>query len=93
VLNAVARAEGFEVGDDEIRRELVGAETDPAEIGRLERLLESAAVRERVVALLRERKAARFLLETVGGVKLDESAVAEELEAEPVAAETGETTP
>jgi trigger factor len=93
VLNAVARAEGFEAGDDEVRQELVGAETDPAEIGRLERLLESATVRERVAALLRERKAARFLLETVGGVKLDEGAVAEEVEAEPVAAESGETKP
>ncbi len=83
VLNAVARAEGFEASDDEVRQELVGAETDAAEVERANRLLDSAAIRERIANLLLERKAARFLLESIGGIKLDEGATAEESSAEP----------
>ncbi len=71
VLNAVARAEGLDVSDDEIRAEVSGPQTDPAEARRLHRLLESPAVRERIASLIRERKAARFLLKTVGGVSVD----------------------
>jgi trigger factor len=82
VLEAVARAEGIEATDEEIRAE-IGQVAEPAEA---ERLLGRPDAKERIAAVLRRRKAARYLLKTVGGVDDD-------AESEPAATseEPGET--
>jgi trigger factor len=73
VLNAVALAEGLEATDDEIREEVARAASDAAEAERLARTaLARPEARERLAAVLRQRKAARSLLKTVGGID-DES--------------------
>ncbi len=90
VLSAVARAEGLDVADDEIRAELASAAGDAAEAERLERAaLTRPEVKERLASVLRQRKAARYLLKTVGGVPDPEpTAMAEEPASSP--AESGE---
>ena len=94
VLNAVALAEGFDVTDDEIRAELASAASDAAEAARLERAARTRPeMRERLASVLRQRKAARYLMKTVGGVPDPEpTATAEEPTArETEAEESGET--
>ena len=86
VLNAVALAEGLDVSDEEIRAELASAATDAAEAARLERAARTRPeMKERLASVLRQRKAAQYLLKTVGGVP--EPAGAANIEAE----ESGET--
>lgn len=69
VLNAVARAEGLDATDDEVREEVAAAAGDAAEAERLARnVLDRPEMRERIASILRQRKVVRSLLETVGGV-------------------------
>ncbi len=96
VLNAIARAEALDVTDDEIRTELASAAGDAAEAERLERAaLTRPEMKERLASVLRQRKAAQYLMKTVGGVPDPEpTATAKEPASSPTntpeAAEPGE---
>lgn len=86
VLQAVARAEGLDVTDDELRAEVAVAAADAAEAARLERtILGQPEARERVASALRQRKARRYLMETVGGI-VPEAASPSDMDSEPGAA-------
>lgn len=91
VLSAVAKAEGLEVTEEEVRQAIAETAENPNQANRVVReAMRRPEVRERVEAALRRQKAARFLLETVGGV--DFAALEAEAEAEAAAeSETGES--
>ena len=88
VLNAIALAEGIDVSDDEIREQLEAGLEDTNQNRRLVRdAMKRPDVRERFAAGIRRERAARMLLETVGGVDfaaLEAAAAAAAEEADPV---------
>ena len=92
VLKAVARNEGLEATDDEIRDEVARAAGDAAEAERLSRSVFSRPeARERIASALRQRKAVRFLMETIGGVTPEPEPASQP--AAGAAEEAGEITP
>jgi hypothetical protein len=87
VLNAIALAEGIDVSDDEIRAQLEAGLEDTNQNRRLVRdAMKRPDVRERFASGIRRERAARMLLETVGGVDFAalEAAAAAAEEADPV---------
>ena len=69
VLDAVARQEGHEATDDEIREEIARASSTPADVERLSHsIFDSPEAKERVASIVRRHKAVRYLMETIGGV-------------------------
>jgi len=69
VLDAVARQEGLEATDDEIREEIARASSTPADVERLSHsIFDSPEAKERVASIVRRHKAVRYLMETIGGV-------------------------
>lgn len=69
VLDAVALAEGLDPSDDEIQAEISLAFSDEREVRRMIKATrERDDVRERIARGIRLRKAAQFLMKTVGGI-------------------------
>jgi trigger factor len=92
VLDAVAKAEEFEVTDDEIRAEVAGLDADAANSDRLLRtILASPTARERVASVIRQRKAARMLMHVVGGLPEEDATDTAEAETATAAEEPGDT--
>ncbi|MFN8522791.1 MAG: trigger factor [Chloroflexota bacterium] len=75
VLVAVAEAEGLAVSDEEVKEELASAADTAQEAERMLRTMQSnPAMRRRLERAIQQRRAARFLIRTVGGIDEDEDA-------------------